>query len=71
MSDQTPWRGLEANKAGWDVALGDTPAVIEKIKVAVQWDQQTFNEWALASWNFAAAFIRNNKAQDSYIAMFN
>jgi glycosyltransferase involved in cell wall biosynthesis len=71
ISDQTPWRELEANKAGWDLALDDTTAIKEKIKAAVQWDQETFGEWALSSWNFAAGFIKNNKAGDSYFAMFN
>lgn len=71
ISDQTPWRQLEGNKTGWDLALDNTAAISEKISEAVQWDQETFNDRASASWKFAAGFLKNNKTRDSYFAMFN
>jgi glycosyltransferase involved in cell wall biosynthesis len=71
ISDQTPWRQLEKNKTGWDMALDNTAAISEKIIEAVQWDQETFTDRASSSWKFASGFLKNNKTRDNYFAMFN
>ncbi len=59
ITDQTPWRNLTAVKAGWDLPLNDEPALLETLKICCEMDQETFNEWSKAAFNFAEKVINN------------
>jgi len=70
ISDQTPWLGLAEKKAGWDLPLDDTKAFSRIVEQAAAWDQQQFDEWALAAWNYARRFIENPELQNQYLRLF-
>ena len=59
ISDQTPWRGLEAVKAGWDIPLKEETALLKAIETCCKMDQQTFNEYSKAAFNYASQVINN------------
>ena len=40
ISDQTPWRDLEAKKAGWDLPLNQPKAYEKAIRTFLDWDQK-------------------------------
>ena len=71
ISDQTPWLGLSSCKAGWDLPLSDVTAFTRTLDTIGGWDQQCFDEWAIAAWSFARKFIKNPELQSQYINLFS
>ena len=70
ISDQTPWKNLTAEKVGWDLPLDNYTAFQNAIETAAAWGQDEFNEWANASWLYAAKFINNPQLIEQYDALF-
>jgi glycosyltransferase involved in cell wall biosynthesis len=70
ISDQTPWLDLTAKQAGWDLPLQDPAAFTRAIEDAAEWDQSTFDQWALAAWSLAENFIKNPELQHQYLNLF-
>jgi glycosyltransferase involved in cell wall biosynthesis len=71
ISDQTPWLGLAAKKAGWDLPLADPGAFGQAIEEIARWDQAIFDEWAQAAWQYAHQFIKNPELQRQYLKLFS
>lgn len=70
ISDQTPWKNLSVEKVGWDLPLVDAAAFQKAIETAASWSQETFNEWAKASWLYASKFINNPQLIEQYALLF-
>jgi glycosyltransferase involved in cell wall biosynthesis len=70
ISDQTPWQGLAARKAGWDLPLDDQDGFARIAEETAGWDQERFDEWARSSWEYARHFIENPELQRQYIQLF-
>jgi glycosyltransferase involved in cell wall biosynthesis len=70
ISDQTPWLGLTAKQAGWDLPLGDATGFARVVEETASWDQQHFDEWARSAWEYAHRFIQNPDLQRQYIQLF-
>lgn len=71
ISDQTPWLGLPAKKAGWDLPLTDPASFGRVIDEMAQWDQDQFDEWAQSAWQYAHHFIENPELQRQYLKLFS
>ena len=71
ISDQTPWLGLAAKKAGWDLPLAEPDKFTEAIEVAAGWDQNSFDAWAEGAWQYANAFIKNPEIHSQYLQLFS
>jgi len=71
VSDQTPWRGLEASKIGWDIPLSDVKAWKEKIEYAASLPQAEFDEWCRAAQQFAQDYIRHSDLKIKYEHLFS
>jgi glycosyltransferase involved in cell wall biosynthesis len=70
ISDQTPWQQLTRQKSGWDLPLSDPAAFTRITEQVSDWGQEQFDEWALAAWSYAHAFIRNPDLQGQYLKLF-
>jgi glycosyltransferase involved in cell wall biosynthesis len=46
LSDQTPWRNLAANHAGWDLPLADSRGFVEVIENCVAMTDQEHRQWS-------------------------
>jgi len=46
ISDQTPWRGLEKEKAGWDLPLKEKDKFKNALRQAAAWNQEEYDEWS-------------------------
>ena len=46
ISDQTPWRGLEKEKAGWDLPLKEKDKFKSALRQAAAWNQEEYDEWS-------------------------
>lgn len=61
ISYQTPWRGLEQVKAGWDLSLNDKEKFVRVIEKCAEMDQQEYDQWSLAAFQYASAFLANEQ----------
>lgn len=57
ISDKSPWRELERQKVGFDIPLDKTGLFEQAISQLVAFDQFQWEEWARASWGFAATYV--------------
>ena len=68
ISDQTPWRDLEARKAGWDLPLeGDFAAHISRLAAMEQEEWDTFAQGARA---LAGKYIEELEVSAAYATLF-
>ena len=69
-SDQTPWRGLRAQKVGWDVPL-DRPELWEGAwKEFLEMDQTRYQEWSQSAREFSKRFAENPSTVASMRELF-
>lgn len=70
ISDQTPWRGLANQQAGWDIPLSTPDAYIAAIDLLAQMDQQEWTNWADSAWQFAKNYVQNAGLKEKYSILF-
>lgn len=58
ISNMTPWKGLEKEKAGWDLPLIEDDFV-EKISLAAQMDQTDYDNWTKGARAFGLKHAEN------------
>jgi len=63
ISDQTPWKGLEKKLAGWDLSLDDNEGIIEKLKLAAEMNQDTYDIWSNGAYTLASEVLKNNDTE--------
>lgn len=56
ISDRTPWRDLQGQKAGWDLPLEDPQNFVSVIQEIIQMDQDMYNLWSHSAWEYARRF---------------
>jgi glycosyltransferase involved in cell wall biosynthesis len=71
ISDQTPWRDLEAVHAGWDLPLDDPDAFVDRVDRAVDMDLETLNGWCRGAWDFAHDYLEHAGLKKAYIGLFS
>lgn len=59
ISDQTAWRGLEANGAGWDLPLSDEQKIVDVLANCVRMDGNSHAEMSQAAMDLAYAALNN------------
>lgn len=62
LSDQTPWKNLSEQKAGWDIALTDEQEIKDVLIKVCLMDQIIFDEWSKSALAFAGKIIHNEEA---------
>jgi len=70
ISDQTPWRGLEKEKAGWDIALKDKDKFSQAIRKAAAWNQEEYDEWSKNAIELARNSFDIPRLHDKYRKLF-
>lgn len=71
ISDQTPWRGLEQKKAGWDVPLDQPATFAAAIEQAADMNSEELNLWCTGAWNFSRQYIQSSGIKEQYIKLFS
>lgn len=71
ISDQTPWRDLQARNAGWDLSLQTPEAFSAALQQAVDWDQQAYDQYALGALQVASGFLSGSNDIKNYHLLFN
>ena len=62
ISDQTPWRGLEARRAGWDLRLADPDAFVTAIEAFAAMPPQARGLWREGARACARAYVEDSGA---------
>ena len=62
ISDQTAWRGLEADGAGWDIPLSDERRILEALTECVMMDDSAHSEMSRAAMELADAALNSSEA---------
>jgi glycosyltransferase involved in cell wall biosynthesis len=70
LSDQTFWRGLEHNGAGFDLPLSDDAGFDAAIRRFVEMDQDRYDEMSRNALNLAQAYLNDPKPVDDTRDMF-
>src|SRR5581483_6433272 len=63
-SDRTPWRGLAAREAGWDVPLEDVAAFRERLAALVAMDDLEWQRWSRGARRRARSGARRRRRPD-------
>jgi glycosyltransferase involved in cell wall biosynthesis len=71
ISDRTPWHGLEAAKAGFELPLDDPEAWLEKIRFFAGMDEKTYAEWSRGAWRYAKDYFGKQDVKKRYLEMFS
>lgn len=70
LSEHTPWRNLEALKAGWDVPLASEAAQLNALMKAIDMEQPEFNIWSRSAMEFAKGITRNKEVLEQNRKLF-
>jgi glycosyltransferase involved in cell wall biosynthesis len=70
ISDQTPWRGLEATGVGWDVAVDKPDQLLRALFTAVHLGQREYDLMAERAWAFAKAHVADGATVVGYRRLF-
>ena len=70
ISDQTPWRGLEEQGAGWDMPLEDTEACRRVLQQCVDADNQWYSDVSARAITYADRCASDPEAVEANRALF-
>ncbi len=72
ISDQTPWRGLENHKAGWDIPLNDKEKFISILEMLVDMEPENeYNKWSYSAQIILKKYTNDSDLKESYINLFH
>ena len=70
ISDQTPWRHLEVQQIGWDVAIHDTPEVVRAFEAALGMTAEEYEIWSAKAYHFAKEISEDPAVLEANKALF-
>jgi len=71
ISDQTPWRNLEQQKAGWDIPLDQPAKFAAIIEQAAAMSNEELNQWCTGAWNVCRQYLEKPGIKEQYIKLFS
>ena len=71
ISNRTPWKNLEAAKAGWDLPLEKEASILAALEKACRMEQAEYNEWSEAAYKFADNIHNNKETLNNNIRLFD
>jgi len=71
ISDQTPWKNLSLNHAGWDFSLSNKKDFIETIQNMVNMDNDEYQKWSNGAFNYLKRNYDLEKLKLEYKNLFN
>ena len=71
ISDQTPWRNLEVQHAGWDINLYNQNKLFQVLEHAHDMDQATYDELCQGAQSLAKRFLIEAEFKQQYETLFH
>lgn len=70
ISDQTPWRDLQQQKAGHDLPLNDMAGFVNVINDFAAMEQSAYDDWCRGAWQLGHRVADDKKSIETYCLMF-
>ena len=70
ISDQTPWKNLEGNKAGWDLSLNNKSGFLEVIKYCIEMPNSVYQSLSQSCSTYFLSKVKDEKILEAYYEMF-
>lgn len=70
ISDRTPWRGLEARQAGWDLPLEQPERFTAAVEALCAMDAAAFAAWAGGAFAWGARYLTDNASTEESLRLF-
>lgn len=71
ISDQTPWRNLEAEKVGFDLPLQQPERWLEVLEILANMNQEAYDEWSAQTQHYARRYLENSDSKKKYLYLFS
>ncbi|MBI5727163.1 MAG: glycosyltransferase [Ignavibacteriales bacterium] len=71
ISDRTPWKNLEAEKAGWDIPLETPEKFVSVMQQCIDMDQAEYEQWSRGAHQYALNYARDNDPTEKYLELFS
>jgi glycosyltransferase involved in cell wall biosynthesis len=71
ISDQTPWRGLRAAGAGWDLSLDRPEDFRLALEEAAAYDGEEYEDLCRTTWKYIGNYIARLDLKDEYKKLFS
>lgn len=71
ISDQTPWKALSENHAGWDFSLSDKNGFIKTIQNMVSMDDDEYQKWSNGAFGYLKKNYSLERLKLEYKNLFN
>lgn len=71
ISDQTPWRGLVAAQAGWDISLQEPDHFVSVLQMVADFEQATYDKWSFGAWQYVRCMSKKEELKIIYQKLFN
>jgi glycosyltransferase involved in cell wall biosynthesis len=71
ISDQTPWRNLEEQRAGLDLPLENDLLFASGIQSFIDMDERVHTSWCEGAWNLAHKYLENSELRQTYVNQFS
>ncbi|HRP57664.1 glycosyltransferase family 4 protein [Agriterribacter sp.] len=71
ISDQTPWRNLQEQHAGWDLPLTDEKAFVQVLQEVADMDDEAYQQWSAGAWQYAKNFTESANLKEKYKELFS
>ena len=70
ISDKTPWKDLEKQQIGWDMALNDITGIENALTAAILMEDAEYQHWSQNAYEYARAFCQNPELIALNLALF-
>ena len=70
ITTSTPWKGLSAGHAGWDIPVEEEQIYQEVLQQCCSMNQEEYNEWQLGAYNRAVNYSSNEEILDESRRLF-
>lgn len=71
ISDQTPWRKLEEQSAGWDLPIMQTEPFTRVIDRLGDMDDTELYHWCFGAWKYCEQYMKADDVQNKYLRFFD
>jgi glycosyltransferase involved in cell wall biosynthesis len=71
ISNQTPWKNLVIQNAGWDLSLNDATVFVNTIEQIAAMTREELLVWCKGAWQLCYNFINKSSLKERYINLFN
>lgn len=69
ISNNTPWRGLESNRAGYDIDLGDRDLFVKALQTFIDMDDETYRLWTCGARSYIDSGLAVGETVEKYSEM--